>query len=177
MGAIKNFGHFWTSRDVNWNITGELRQGQVRTKGDLRGYYGRGKNKEIIDFRPQIGVYVLFAENREVIYIGQVGVREKRTLFGRLRRHKRDHLRGRWSHFSWFGLRDVDHNSKQLKPFQNVVMEQPGDVLDEIEAILIHLFEPRLNLQRGKWKGTREYFQYIPAEDTGKLFEDEDEEE
>jgi hypothetical protein len=71
MGAIKNFGHFWSAKDVNWNTNEDLKKGHARRKGDLRGYSGRGKNKEIIDFRSQIGVYVLFAENREVIYVAK----------------------------------------------------------------------------------------------------------
>jgi hypothetical protein len=177
MGAIKNFGHFWSAKDVNWNTNEDLKKGHARRKGDLRGYSGRGKNKEIIDFRSQIGVYVLFAENREVIYVGQAGVHEKRTIFGRLRRHRRDHLRGRWGHFSWFGLCAVDHETKTLKPFETATSEGPRDALDEIEATLIHLFEPRLNLQRRKWKHTREYLQYIASEDDSSFVDDEEEDE
>jgi hypothetical protein len=83
MGAIKNFGHFWNAQVVNRNITEEVRKGQTRKKGDLKGYSGRGKSKEIVDFRSQIGIYVLFAENREVIYVGQVGVtKAERYLVG-----------------------------------------------------------------------------------------------
>jgi hypothetical protein len=144
------FGHFWSLKSVHWNLGGKS-----GSKGHLKGYNGRGRSKQIIDFRAQIGVYVLFAENREVMYVGQVGAGEKRKLFGRLKQHTRDHLRGRWSHFSWFGLCDVDVATHGLTQFRNDGPERPVDVLDEIEAILIHLFEPRLNLQRGKWKGTK----------------------
>jgi hypothetical protein len=56
-------------------------------------------------------------------------------------------------------------------------VERPGDVLDEVEAILIHLFEPRLNMKRGNWKNTIEYFQYIGKEDEIPLTDDEDDEE
>lgn len=155
----------------------QYQNGYIKGKGHLKGYSSRGKLREIVDFRPQIGVYVLFTENREVIYVGQVGVSEKRTLFGRLRRHKRDHLRGRWSHFSWFGLKDVDLNTRELKSFEKTANEGPGDVLNEIEAILIHLLEPRLNLQRGRWNITREYFQCIEGETYSASEEEEDEDE
>jgi hypothetical protein len=38
--------------------------------------------------------------------------------------------------------------------------------------VLIHLFEPRLNLQRAKWKNTLEYIQHVP-----ELGDDEDQDE
>jgi hypothetical protein len=167
MGTIKNFGHFWAEKTTHWNF------GNKGEKGHLKGYCGRGKKRKIVDFRTQIGVYVLFTENREVIYVGQVGANEKKTLFGRLKRHTRDHLRGRWSHFSWFGLREINEKTLSLEVFENVGSELPNDVLDEIEAILIHLFEPRLNLQRGKWKQTQEFYQYLDSDPAS--FGDEDE--
>jgi len=117
MGAIKNFGHFWPAKDVNWNTNEYLKKGHARRKGDLRGYSGRGKNKQIIDFRSQIGVYALFSQNREVICVGQAGVHEKRTIFGRLRRDRRDHLRGSGatSRGSDFVSRPRNQNSETLR--------------------------------------------------------------
>ena len=99
-----------------------------------------------------------------MIYIGQVGSGEKRRLFGRLKQHTRDHLRGRWSHFSWFGLCEADPDMGGLKKFESSVSE-PSEILDELEAVLIHLFEPRLNMQRAKWKGTTEYIQHTREDD------------
>jgi excinuclease UvrABC nuclease subunit len=112
----------------------------------------------------QSGIYVLFAPNREVIYVGQVGSGEKRRLFGRLKQHTRDHLRDRWSHFSWFGLCEADPDTGELKAFESSV-SKPPEILDELEAILIHLFEPRLNMQRAKWKVTAEYIQHTREDD------------
>jgi hypothetical protein len=70
----------------------------------------------------------------------------------------------------------VDPDKKELKSFENTADEGPGVVLDEIEAILIHLFEPRLNLQRGKWRDTREYLQYIEGEAYSASEDEEDDE-
>ena len=159
VGTIKNYGHFWALKDVHWNFNGKS-----GAKGHLKGYSGRGKSHQEIDFRAQVGIYVLFAENREVIYVGQVGRGEKRKLFGRLKHHTRDHLKGRWDHFSWFGLYPGDIEKGEVVPIDEPKLERREDVLDELEAILIHLFEPRLNLQRGKWKETREFYQLTRAE-------------
>jgi hypothetical protein len=164
MGTIRNFGHFWDASKVHWNLGGK------GPKGHLKGHHGRGRHRITIDFRAQMGVYVLFAPNREVIYVGQVGSGDRRRLFGRLKQHTKNHLRGRWTHFSWFGLCDVDPATHGLKAFQPT-SEGVVDVLNELEAVLIHLFEPRLNMQRAKWTSTTEFTQYLPGD------EDEEEEE
>jgi len=51
----------------------------------------------------QAGVYVLQTSDREIVYIGQSGG-GKSKLGDRLWSHTRNDNRGRWTHFSWFGL-------------------------------------------------------------------------
>jgi len=157
--AIRNFGHFWSRDLVNWGDRGRNRG------GDLRGYIVVDRQPRVTDFREQIGIYVLFGENREVVYIGQTGS-GKRKLFLRLRDHATDHLRDRWSNFSWFGFRRVLRKgelSSAQKPGSKV-QARSSAALDEIESVLLQLFEPRLNKQGSKWGGTQEYLQYVPAE-------------
>ena len=143
MGAIKSFGDFWSREDVEWHPGHGGRR-------ELLGYRKRPKFVKV-DFRQQIGIYVLFTASREVVYVGQVGSgkSEKANLYGRLRRHTINRLRGRWTHFSWFGVRAINSDSGELEPYKPASSETAGDVLNELEGILIHLMEPRLNRQGG----------------------------
>jgi hypothetical protein len=159
--SLRNFGHFWSREHVNWGIRGRNNQ------GDLKGYRIVDRKKLVTDFRDQIGIYVLFGGLREVVYLGQAGASD-RKMFLRLRDHTRDHLRDRWSYFSWFGFRKVNQNgelSDQQKP-DGRIQGSGGDALDEIEAVLLQLFEPRLNKQGPKWRETEEYLQEVESDHT-----------
>ena len=156
MFAIANYGHFWRRDRVNFGKPGK---GNL---GALEGYSGSVRTPERTNFKDQIGVYVLFTENREVVYVGQAGSGTQRLL-SRLRTHTRDHLRDRWVYFSWFGLRQRNKKdgglSDKQKPDSNFSGSN-SDALDELEAVLIQLFEPRLNKQGSKWKSTQEFRQW-----------------
>ena len=157
--AIRNFGHFWSRDLVLWGTRGKT------NRGSLDGFVTRGRKPRVTDFREQIGIYVLFGENREVVYVGQTGSGDRRP-FLRLRDHLSDHLRDRWTNFSWFGFRIVNANGKlsdAQKPAGKIQGILSGS-LNEIEAILIQLFEPRLNKQGPRWNGAEEYFQYVKSE-------------
>jgi hypothetical protein len=92
MFAVANYGHFWRRERVDFGSRGK--------KSSLLGYFGPQKDRRKVDFRDQIGIYVLYDEWREVVYIGQAGSGTQRLL-SRLRAHTRDHLRDRWAYFSW----------------------------------------------------------------------------
>ncbi len=157
--AVRNYGHFWSRKLVNWGDRGRNRG------GDLLGYVTVNRRPRVTDFREQIGIYVLFGENREVVYVGQTGS-GNRKLFLRLRDHTKDHLRDRWENFSWFGFGRVNQNgglSTAQRP-DSVVQARSSAALDEIESVLLQLFEPRLNKQGSRWGNTQEYLQYVPAE-------------
>ena len=110
-----------------------------------------------IDFREQRGVYVLYA-NYDLVYVGQAGAGEQRLLT-RLRNHLRDDLAGRWNRFSWFGVNRV-LAAGNLAADADAVHPPIPDVLNHIEAILIHAAEPPLNRQGGRFGETVErYFQ------------------
>ncbi|CAN5568477.1 hypothetical protein BH10PSE7_BH10PSE7_43750 [soil metagenome] len=160
MLAIRNFGHFWNRGLVDWGKPGR------GTAGRLLGYYLKTRIPFQVDFRDQIGIYVLFTASRDVVYIGQAGSGDHR-LFDRLKLHTRNHLRDRWTNFSWFGLKDVNQTgvlSEHQQPQSNCSGTN-SDALDEIEAILLQLFEPRLNKQGPRWKdAAKEYLQYVPWE-------------
>ena len=157
MLAIRNYGHFWSRSHVEWGRPGQ--------QGNLLGYYLRDRQPFRVDFRHQIGIYVLFTAQREAVYIGKAGSGNDR-LFSRLKAHTRNHLRDRWTNFSWFGLRDYNGTgelSDHQKPDSNVKGTN-SSALDEVEAVLIQLLEPRLNKRGGDWGDTQEFLQYVPWE-------------
>jgi hypothetical protein len=159
MLAVRNFGHFWSRDLVEW--------GRRRVAGQLLGYVMSDRKPLVVDFREQIGIYVLFTAQREVVYIGQAGSGDRR-LFLRLRDHTANDLRDRWTHFSWFGLRGVNNTNRQLSEHQKPdsrCASTNAHALDEIEAVLLQLFEPRLNKRGPNWGGdTLEFLQYVPSE-------------
>jgi hypothetical protein len=77
--AIRSYGLIWHRDGVLWGRSG--------TKGRLAGR----RSRRIVDFRLQVGVYVLYDETRRPIYVGQAGQGRAR-LFNRLRSHTRDNL-------------------------------------------------------------------------------------
>ena len=134
---------------MNWNPG-------AKGKRELWGYVRPFKK---INFRYQKGVYVLFTQTREVVYVGQVGAGERAGLYGRLRAHTMNRRRERWTHFSWFGVCAANFETKALCDYKSQGSQNATSVLDELEGILIHLLEPRLNRQGPKWKGISEYLQ------------------
>jgi hypothetical protein len=149
---IKNYGHLWQRAFIDW--------GDNRTKGHLKGYRG----KRVVDFREQVGVYVLYNAFPAPIYVGQAGT-GKANLFNRLRQHHRDHLKKRWSYFSWFGLQDIDKSGNLLSLSKNsqLIQVKQRSLLNEFEAILMTILEPTLNKQGPRWftEKVAEYEQYI----------------
>lgn len=137
---IRNYGLFWHEQRVNW--------GKPKVSGTLEGYCRGAKTWGAIDFREQRGVYVLYDTTFKPVYVGQAG-RGNQCLFARLKQHRRDHLAERWSRFSWFGTRSVDGYGS-LKDDEEFAPKLPN-VLDHIEAILLAVSEPPLNLQRGRF--------------------------
>jgi len=106
---IRNFGHLWERKFINYGTGGP------GNRGHLKGYNG----KEEVDFREQIGIYVLFDKDFVPVYIWQAG-RGHRRLFDRLNEHETDDLWNRWDHFSWFGFRRVNKKSRTLSRFDSV---------------------------------------------------------
>ena len=97
--SIKNYEIMWRRDSVFWG------------RGSNRGVLEGRRSGEIIDFREQIGVYVLYDEGRRPVYVGQAGQGNAR-LFKRLRAHRRDSLAHRWHYFSWFGLLPVNMSGR-----------------------------------------------------------------
>lgn len=165
MLSIKNFGHYWSRDLIDWGTTGR------GNAGALLGATKPGAKEYDTDFRDQVCIYVLFDENRQVIYVGQTGSGNKRLL-SRLRDHSRGPMRDRWHNFSWLGFLEPDDNGiLQASNKSDASVEDSlksdvegafSDALNEIEAVLLLIEEPALNKQGPRWAGSKEYFQYDP---------------
>ena len=160
MTLISAFGLFWKSDLVDWGTRGR------GNAGSLLGASDRSGQGKAVDFRAQHGIYALYS-GFELVYVGQTGANT--GLFGRLNWHRSDHLADRWDRFSWFGTRRVLATTNELaKPAATKPIERK-EGLDVMEAVAIAIAEPRLNLQRGKWKAARaqQYFQIPSTADEG----------
>jgi hypothetical protein len=153
---IKNYGLMWRRNSVFWGHGGK--------RGSLIGR----RSRQQIDFRDQIGVYVLYDEGRRPTYVGQAG-RGKARLFNRLSGHTRDSLSLRWQYFSWFGLLGVN-KSGQLSGWDDESKHVGGTIgstLDEIEGVLIAATEPPFNKQGAKFRGAR--YRQVPDPAAGDV--------
>lgn len=143
----------WRRDNVFW--------GRGRNRGLLEGRRSRRR----INFREQIGVYVLYDEARKPIYVGQAGQGHAR-LFNRLRAHQRDSLAHRWHYFSWFGLLSVNKNG-ELSGWDNPSKRVTGTIkstLNETEGVLIAATEPAFNKQGARFRGISRYRQVAHAD-------------
>ena len=116
-----------------------------------------GNQKRQVDFLEQMGIYVLYDRFEQPVQIGQ-----SKNLFSRLKQHRKDHLRNRWSLFTWFGFYKVGAGHELLVKDVGTELNRQitlGAGLDEMEAILIQVLEPRLNRRGSNWKETEEYLQ------------------
>ena len=154
MGITQNLGFMWERKAANWGQPG---------KGGKATFEGVkvGNKKRVVDFRGQMGIYVLYDRFENPVQVGQA-----KHIFGRLWQHQRDHLRNRWAYFTWFGFFKVGANNQLLMKDQAAELKRMtnlGDALDEIEAVLIQVMDPRLNRQGPRWKDAEEFLQCVVA--------------
>jgi hypothetical protein len=152
---ISNYGLFWQRKYVNFGYGGN--------KGTLLGNMSQ-KKSFLVDFREQIGSYVLYDKEFVPIYVGQAG-NGNATLFMRLKHHTIDYLCNRWEYFTWFGLRRVNAN-RRLAAYDSIEKTskaQGGSILDESEDNLIATMELKRNKQGPKIKDVAE--EYLQAVD------------
>jgi hypothetical protein len=149
---IKNYGLLWQRKYVHL--------GAGRNKGTLLGTRsGIGE----VDFREQIGVYVLYDKDLVPVYVGQAG-NGNANLFVRLKNHTNDQLWNRWEYFSWFGLRAINSTNKSLSNHDSAekTYKTSGcDVMNELEGILIASMEPKLNKQGAKLSDAQQFHQTV----------------
>lgn len=156
---IHTYGLFWKRENVFW--------GRPKREGNLLGSASTARaphKKSIINFRYQKGVYALYDVDFQLVYVGQSGS-GTRSLFGRLRSHRKDHLQERWSMFSWFGVRAVD--KAQLSDIPTNIKAKFPVGLDQMEALVLAVTNPPKNLQGGRFGQAVRYFQYRDMDSLG----------
>lgn len=151
---IQSYGLHWHIERVCW--------GRPNLRGSLLGAASRSTRARPVDFREQRGIYALYGDY-ELVYVGQTGAGNDR-LFRRLKAHKNDHLSERWNRFSWFGTQWVT-KAGELSADTATVSQSVEATLNILEAVVIAVSEPRLNLQRGKWSEATQYFQWWDREE------------
>jgi len=137
---ILNLGARWRTSDVYWNTSNK--------NGQLLGVKATALRGPQANFAHQTGIYILYADFTPV-YVGQANKR----LFTQLKTHHlHDDLAGRWDRFSWFGFRRVvGGNTPRLSASGVNFNISTRQLLDHLEAMLIHAFEPALNGQEGRF--------------------------
>ncbi len=137
---LRNYGLKWKKADVDWSDN---------------TLYGKSKDtKKHFDFADQIGIYVLYDENK-IVYIGQS---VDSSIFTRLKDHKKK--KAGWDKFSWFGFYDVDIQTQKVNKTTNCI-PTTKDIADALEAILIELLKPELNEKKGNNLG--EQYIFVPC--------------
>lgn len=132
---------FWRRDEVDWDAS----------ERKLLG--AQLKAAQPIDFAGQVGVYILYS-NERVIYVGRT---TEPRLGQRLWEHTRDRLTGRWDRFSWFGVRSVEENG-QLGPVPTAMFDTDM-LVATMEALLIEGLEPPQNRKRGDGFNATEFIQ------------------
>lgn len=143
---IRNYGLYWDRNLVHW--------GKSNNSGTLLGQKkGSKQEKDKVDFRDQRGIYALYDVNLNPVYVGQAGGKNQANLFSRLKQHTSDHLRNRWTYFSWFGIKSVTKAGNLSEKERTGAGGKIPDVLNNLEGILIAVLEPKLNKQGPRFSG------------------------
>ena len=132
---VPAYGLFWERNHVGWNSS------------QLLG--SQASKAEPVNFAEQQGVYLLHSR-RNVIYVGRA---IQHSLYKRLHSHNRaaSSKALRWDTFSWFGLRDIDQDTGDLKSV--VANFSDSDLITILESVLIEALEPASNARRGDRMG------------------------
>ncbi|HWO56404.1 MAG TPA: hypothetical protein VNN55_02435 [bacterium] len=155
---ITHYGLYWSERHVFWGRQKRAGQllGREKTPLARRGAPSSAERGKAGDFRNFVGVYCLYGDGK-LLYIGEAGLGTKRTLFARLKKHRKGPLAGRWDRFSWFG-RDSASGRCGVK-----------EALAQLEAVSIAIINPGFNKQSGAFAGAIQVFQVPHQEAEGDM--------
>lgn len=133
-------GAQWRASDVYWKVTIK--------NAELRGVNAKNVKAPSVNFAAQTGTYILYADYKPV-YVGQANG----SLFARLQMHHRtDDLAGRWNTFTWLGMRKaLSGDDPNLSSNASKFTISRKQLLDHLEAAMIHAFEPPMNGQEGRF--------------------------
>ncbi len=142
---VRCYGTRWLRDNHFWGVQ--------NNRGSLLGVERSRCSSQPVDFREQIGVYVLLLDGRPV-RVGQTGSGNQK-MFHRLKQHAHLH----WNEFSWFGVCGV-MESGELDASPSLRNIPSSVFLNHLESLLIEVINPPLNKQSGPWGAAAEYIQY-----------------
>ena len=154
MPLIKNTGHLWHRKYVDW-----LSGNQLIGISEKKPY-------KVANFADQAGIYVLYDNNFSCVYVGQAGSGKSTGLYSRLKEHAiNDYLFCRWERFSWWGFYPVEdiENDYYDKSFK--IKTDVNEVMDLVESLIIRVNAPKLNLALGKLAGAEWFYQEAEFEE------------
>jgi len=113
------------------------------------------KDDSFVDFAYQAGIYALYNQNADCIYVGQAGRGENNGFFHRLRCHAlEDELFCMWERFSWYGFYSVEtikkhENRAYENEFKKGINTDINELMNVIESMIIRIHTPRFNKSIG----------------------------
>ena len=156
---ITHYGLFWSERDVCWEgVKGQPGRLLGREKEPLgrKGAPTKAERDNSRDYRSFLGIYCLYGDG-ELLYVGEAGLDTNRTLYDRLKQHRKGPMSGRWDRFSWFGREKCEGNAS-IKAS-----------LGQLEAVAIAIINPGFNKQSGTFSGATQVYQIPDDKAEGDL--------
>jgi len=168
---IRNFGLFWRAEEIDWSPGPGHRWRMLGRVG------WNNPGLQVADFRDQRGLYVLYG-NYGPHY---VGLARDRGIGDRLKDHRKDHHRGEWDRFSWFGFRriltsrDSSTGLVRLAATKSTATGELNDVIADMEALLIRALGcsdnyNQMKFPRGdEWEQVTRYDREVALLDRGDV--------
>jgi hypothetical protein len=170
-------GNLITSYGLNWNVNETEWGPRQKPRGELRllGFRGTGSDVRLADFWEQWGFYVLYGR-RGAHYVGITF-----NLGKRLREHLSDELEGKWTKFSWFGIRELSKRRRGkdrlpwLQRSPKKLPVRPNRMVHDFEAVLFHAFRFKLKVAGNQkvpfFGGYAEKWNQVKRRDISKVVE------
>ena len=145
---IKSAGFMWHRQYIDW------------TRRLLIGVSEDGGREEY-NFADQSGIYGLYDDAGQCVYVGQAGKGDQVCLYDRLRDHAlKDHLFCFWQRFTWFGFYSAEQLLKGEYPDPIASAVHLDEALNVIESVCIYMTLPRFNRRYGSgFTGVAWYYQ------------------
>lgn len=139
---IKAYGKMWSRAQIDWQRCHPVLLGSPH------------KMSQYIDFNKMRGVYMLYDQNGNLVYVGLA----TNGIGDRLKDHTRDKHANAWTQFSWFGIDNIkqDGTIKRSTHLQTTI----SDVASALESVIIIGVQPPRNMKSGDRMKDKEYIQY-----------------
>lgn len=153
---VTSYGLFWREDEIDWH-PGAGYKDSFRLLGRIGANRG---SIRMADFRHQQGIYILYDDYGPTY----VGLTRGQGLGKRIKDHKADRHKDKWSRFSWFGFRPILATKSrtgliQLGEPQTDVSEDTHTTIGDLEALLIQVIGPKANIAKMKFEDAEQWTQ------------------